>query len=104
MCFGSAELMTVLAFTLSFLFQNNKLISTDGEQVQICWKPINKNVPSGNSPHSFKPKNCLHFKNLISFNYMEQREEYLITLQFFCLTINRNAVLFKQSLCSILIS
>lgn len=96
--------MPVLAFTLSFLFQNNKLISTDGEQVQICWKWINKNVPSGNSPHSFKPKNCLHFKNLISFNYMEQREEYLITLQFFCPMINRNAVLFKQFLCSILIS
>lgn len=62
--------MIVLAFTLSFLFQNNKLISTDGEQVQICWKPIKKNVPSLNSPHSFKPKNCLHFKNLISFNYI----------------------------------
>lgn len=105
MGFGFAELMIVLAFTLSFLFQNNKLISTDGEQVQICWKPINKNVPSWNSPHSFKPKNCLHFKNLISFNCIYGTgEEYLITLQFFCLMINRNAVLFTQFLCSILIS
>lgn len=35
---------------------------------------------------------------------MEQREEYLITLQIFCLMINRNAVLFTQFLCSISIS
>lgn len=35
---------------------------------------------------------------------MEQREEYLITLQFFSLMINRNTVWFTQLLCSVLIS
>lgn len=45
---------------------------------------------------------CILRTSLVLTIFMEQREEYLITLQFFFLMINRNAVLFTPFLCGIL--
>lgn len=45
---------------------------------------------------------CILRTSLVLTIFMEQGEEYLITLQFFFLMINRNTILFTQFLCSIL--
>lgn len=45
---------------------------------------------------------CILRTSLVLTIFMEQREEYLITLQFFFLMINRNTVLFTPFLCGIL--